>query len=161
MRKLPESACCPPLLGVLGTSLLLCHGPARAADAGAVAAVGKATAANDEFLPPDEAFKVGATAQSPDRIEVIFQVHPGYYLYRGRMKFKAAEGEAATLGAPELPAGEKKVDGLFWRAGGLPPRPDGPIAGVTRRGDGQGEDRGELSGLRRSRPVLSAHHQGL
>ncbi len=113
MRKLARIRLLPVLLGFVGASALLCHGPARAADAGAVAAAGKAASGSDEFLDPNVAFKVGATAQSADRIEVIFQVHPGYYLYRGRMKFKVAEGEAASLGAPELPAGEKKVDDYF------------------------------------------------
>ncbi len=112
MRKVARFRLLTVLLGVLGTSLL-CHSPARAADAGAVAAVGKAASASDEFLDPEVAFKVGATAQSADRIEVIFQVHKGYYLYRGRMKFKTAEGQAATLGTPQLPAGEKKVDDYF------------------------------------------------
>jgi thioredoxin:protein disulfide reductase len=82
------------------------------ADAASVAALGSSTS-GDEFLPPDEAFKVGASATAPDRIEVIFQVHPGYYLYRGKLKFTVAEGQPASIGTADLPAGEKKVDEYF------------------------------------------------
>jgi thioredoxin:protein disulfide reductase len=69
--------------------------------------------AADEFLHPDQAFMVGAIASAPDRVEVIFQVHPGYYLYRGKMKFAVEKGQSAGLGTPAVPAGEKKVDEYF------------------------------------------------
>ncbi|MGC4028834.1 MAG: protein-disulfide reductase DsbD [Steroidobacteraceae bacterium] len=72
-----------------------------------------ASGSGDEFLNPDVAFRVGAEAVAPDRIEVTFQVHEGYYLYRGKMKFKAAEDRNAGLGTPDLPAGEKKTDEYF------------------------------------------------
>jgi thiol:disulfide interchange protein DsbD len=75
-------------------------------------AVVTASAAED-FLPPDQAFQVGAIATAPDRVEVIFTVHPGYYLYRSRMKYKVVEGQPAALGTPDLPKGEQKVDDYF------------------------------------------------
>ncbi len=105
-----------PALTLLGLSLLAGPGAsvtASAADASSIAAVSSTGSDGDEFLPPDEAFKVGAIATAPDRIEVIFTVHPGYYLYRGKMKFTAAEGQPAALGNPDLPAGEKKMDEYF------------------------------------------------
>src|SRR5690606_23593553 len=70
-------------------------------------------AAADDFLPMEQAFRVGAVATAPDRIEVIFQVHPGYYLYRSRMKFEVAEGQPVALGAPDIPKGKVKTDEWF------------------------------------------------
>lgn len=70
-------------------------------------------AAAEDFLPPEMAFKVGAVATAPDRVEVIFQVHPGYYLYRSRMKFEVEEGQPVALGTPDLPKGKVKTDEFF------------------------------------------------
>lgn len=84
--------------------------PAQAADAGAIIGLGQP---DDEFLPPEVAFQVSAEATAADRIEVVFKVHEGYYLYRGKMKFVAGEGQPAALGTPDLPTGEKKTDEFF------------------------------------------------
>jgi thioredoxin:protein disulfide reductase len=73
------------------------------------------TAQAEELLEPDQAFRVGAVATAPDRIEVIFQVHEGYYLYRERMKFAVAAGQPAALGTPDIPAGQIKNDEYFGR----------------------------------------------
>jgi thiol:disulfide interchange protein DsbD len=94
------------ILFLLGGNLQIA---ASAADVGAIAGLGS----DDEFLDPEIAFQVSATATAPDRIEVIFKIHKGYYLYRGKMKFVAAEGQPAALGAADLPAGEKKTDEYF------------------------------------------------
>jgi thiol:disulfide interchange protein DsbD len=103
-----------PLLLLLGMGCTL-PTAALAADADSIAALKAAPASQDEFLQVDEAFKVGATASAPDKIEVIFEVHKGYYLYRGRMKYEAAEGQSAELGAVQLPAGETKEDEFFGK----------------------------------------------
>ena len=71
-----------------------------------------------EFLPPDQAFRVEATAEAADRVRVDFLVTPGYYLYRHRMSFKldeAAGATPATLGAAAIPEGEWKEDEFFGR----------------------------------------------
>ena len=74
---------------------------------------------DSKFLPPAEAFRVEATAEGADRLRVDFLVTPGYYLYRHRMSFAIDAGEgavvAATLGAPNIPAGEEKEDEFFGR----------------------------------------------
>jgi thioredoxin:protein disulfide reductase len=69
----------------------------------------------EELLEPDQAFKVGAIATAPDRIEVIFQVHEGYYLYRDKMKFSVPEGASVSLGTPDIPTGEIKNDEYFGK----------------------------------------------
>jgi thiol:disulfide interchange protein DsbD len=86
--------------------------PATAADAASLAGLSRA-AQEDEFLHPDVAFRVSAAATAADRIQVDFQVHEGYYLYRSKLKFQAGEGLNAALGTPDLPAGEKKTDEYF------------------------------------------------
>jgi thiol:disulfide interchange protein DsbD len=73
------------------------------------------TAQAEELLEPDQAFKVGAVATAPDRIEVIFEVHEGYYLYRDKMKFSVPEGQSVALGTPDIPKGEIKNDEYFGK----------------------------------------------
>jgi len=71
-----------------------------------------------EFLPPDQAFKVEVFAEAADRLRVDFLVTPGYYLYQHRLNFKidaAADPPPATLGTPDIPAGEWKEDEFFGR----------------------------------------------
>jgi thiol:disulfide interchange protein DsbD len=107
-----------PTLTLLGLSLLIGCGnsvTASAADAGSIAAVSSTGSDGDDFVDVDVAFKVGAVATAPDRIEVIFTVLPGYYLYRAKLKFTAAEGQPAALGTPDLPTGETKEDEFFGK----------------------------------------------
>jgi thioredoxin:protein disulfide reductase len=88
--------------------------PAIAAEADSAALTTLGTAPKeDEFLPQDQAFQLDAIATAPDRIEVSFRVHKGYYLYRSRMKYAVAAGQPASIGNVELPDGEKKVDEFF------------------------------------------------
>jgi thiol:disulfide interchange protein DsbD len=102
-----------PLLAAAALCLLA-SGPltAWAADSSSLPALSGVSGAED-LLPADEAFKVGAFASAADRVEVIFQVHPGYYLYRSRMKFQVADGQPAAVGTPELPNGDIKTDQYF------------------------------------------------
>jgi thiol:disulfide interchange protein DsbD len=85
----------------------------------ALSPVGDAQVLDSKFLPPSEAFRVEATAEGADRLRVDFLVTPGYYLYRHRMSFAIDAGDAATvaatLGAPDIPAGEEKEDEFFGR----------------------------------------------
>jgi len=66
----------------------------------------------DEFLHPDEAFKVVAEAEGPDRIRIEWAIHEGYYLYKSRLKF-GSKSTSAQLGTPTLPAGQMKTDEYF------------------------------------------------
>ena len=62
----------------------------------------------DGLLPVTEAYKLSADASTPGVVKLHWTIAPDYYLYRGRMKFKAADG--ATLGEAQLPDGEKHHD---------------------------------------------------
>lgn len=82
------------LLGMLGL-----QGAARAAS-------------EDDFLPPEQAFRFAARQLDDRTIEVRFDVADGYYLYRERFAF-AAQPASVKLGAPEFPAGKVKFDETF------------------------------------------------
>ena len=64
----------------------------------------------DDFLPPDQAFKLNLEAASSNTIYAQFTVVPGYYLYKERIKFEVAPGSAASIVNIELPQGDIKND---------------------------------------------------
>ncbi len=64
-----------------------------------------------DLLPVDQAFALHAEASARDRIELRWDIAPGYYLYRHRTSVKAGPGFSA--GALQMPAGEKKHDEFF------------------------------------------------
>jgi thiol:disulfide interchange protein DsbD len=68
----------------------------------------------EEFLDPAVAFKPSVRALDGQMIEVVYTIAKDYYLYRDKFRF-AAEGEAATLGAPVLPKGKEKDDDTFGK----------------------------------------------
>lgn len=68
--------------------------------------------AADEFLPPEQAFKVNARLVSATRVEVSLQISPGYYVYREPFRFSAT---GAQLGPAVLPAGKQKFDENFQK----------------------------------------------
>ena len=70
--------------------------------------------AADEFLPPDQAFRVEARVAEAGRLEVSFEVAPGYYLYRERFAV-AALPAAVVLGEPVYPPGKIKFDETFQK----------------------------------------------
>jgi len=64
-----------------------------------------------DLLPVDQAFALRVEAGSRDRIELHWDIAPGYYLYRHRTSAKAGPGFDA--GALRMPDGEKKHDEFF------------------------------------------------
>ncbi|MFC5527304.1 protein-disulfide reductase DsbD family protein [Rhodanobacter ginsengisoli] len=62
----------------------------------------------DDLLPVTEAYRLQADAGTPGLLKLHWTIAPDYYLYRGRMKFKAGDG--VTLGQARLPDGEKHHD---------------------------------------------------
>ncbi len=75
-------------------------------------ALAPAAHADDDFLEPDQAFKMSARMVDPHTISVSFEIADGYYMYRERFKFAAV---GATLGAPQLPPGKVKFDETFQK----------------------------------------------
>ena len=71
-------------------------------------------AKSDGFLSPEQAFRVSASADGPNRVRVNWVIAPHYYLYQSRLKF-ATTSPGVTLGKPELPAGDTKEDEYFGK----------------------------------------------
>ena len=78
-----------------------------------VAMLQVAGAAEDDFLDPDKAFTLSARAQDARQVEVVFDIAPGYYLYREQFKFQAPGG--VTLGDVQMPPGKVKFDETFQK----------------------------------------------
>ena len=70
-----------------------------------------------EFLHPDIAFQVDASAPEPALAVVRWRIEPGYYLYAKRMEVHLPEGSSpgTTIAAVELPPGEIQEDQYFGR----------------------------------------------
>ena len=68
--------------------------------------------AENNFLPPDQAFKLNITAVDTKTLQANFTVAPTYYLYHDRIKFTAKD---ATITAIDLPQSEIKDDPNFGK----------------------------------------------
>jgi len=70
----------------------------------------------DHFLPPDQAFRLSATAtpaaDGSARIKLTWLIAPGYYLYRDRIKAAGASA-AIGLGKLQFPPGIVEHDQFF------------------------------------------------
>ncbi len=98
-------------LGALGASLWIGAATAPAAGINQVLSLGHADSGESSPLPPDQVFHLSAEAQGPDSVRLVWEIAPGYYLYRNRLKV-AASG-AVQLGQLVLPTGENKTDKYF------------------------------------------------
>lgn len=67
---------------------------------------------DEKFLSPDEAFKLKVSAQDAQTLVASFQVAPGYYLYRDRIKFES-KTPGVNVKSVDLPKGELKQDPTF------------------------------------------------
>ena len=68
--------------------------------------------ANDEPLPPEQAFKIIAKAVSANQLEISWDIADGYYLYRDKMKFISKTDEIQSV-TPAFPEGKTKHDENF------------------------------------------------
>ena len=74
------------------------------------------TEESEEFLPPDQAFKLTLDAIDAQHIQAAFTIAPGYYLYRDRIKFAVKDRpEVSKLVSVDLPVGDMKDDPNFGR----------------------------------------------
>lgn len=73
--------------------------------------VSTAIFANEDFLPPDQAFKFQAHSISSQQAELNWQVAPHYYLYHDQFKVSVAQKELAL----KLPKGHEKDDPTFGK----------------------------------------------
>jgi thiol:disulfide interchange protein DsbD len=66
----------------------------------------------DDFLPPDEAFRFGAGMEKPDSVALTWIIAEDYYLYRDRIHV-STDTPGVTLGKLQLPKGDQKHDEYF------------------------------------------------
>jgi thioredoxin:protein disulfide reductase len=71
-----------------------------------------ATQKNDDFLPPDEAFRFGPGVERPDSISLTWIIAEDYYLYKDRIQV-STDTPGIQLGALQLPKGKPKHDEFF------------------------------------------------
>ncbi len=74
-------------------------------------AAGAVAQQDDEFLGPDEAFRLSVESVGAESVRLRWEVAEDYYLYGGKFGFEA-EGPVA-LGAPERRRGKTKQDEFF------------------------------------------------
>ena len=70
--------------------------------------------ADDEFLPPDQAFMFSASTTASDTVKVSIIIADGYYLYRSKFGFSSAT-EGVNVLPYTLPNGEVKQDEFLGR----------------------------------------------
>jgi thiol:disulfide interchange protein DsbD len=68
--------------------------------------------ADDDFLPPEQAFQFSARMLDDHTAVVNYRIADGYYMYRERFKFTAT---GAKLGEPVIPPGKVKFDDTFQK----------------------------------------------
>ncbi|MFZ6723136.1 protein-disulfide reductase DsbD [Undibacterium sp. Ji49W] len=69
-------------------------------------------AAADDFLDPEQAFKLQAELRDVKTLVLSWTIAKDYHLYRERLSFNATE-PGITLGEPKLPDGIRKFDTTF------------------------------------------------
>lgn len=71
--------------------------------------------AEEEVLPPDEAFQLQIQARDAQTLQADFIIAPGHYLYRDRIKFELAQSnpDGLSISNVVLPPGEPKEDAYF------------------------------------------------
>jgi thioredoxin:protein disulfide reductase len=88
--------------------------PPKPAGIDAVLGAAKSAKSGDDFLEADQAFRFDALAAGPDRVRLNWEIAPGYYLYRSRIKV-TSPASATLLGAAQMPGGQIKNDEYFGK----------------------------------------------
>jgi len=71
---------------------------------------GARNGASRDLLKADEAFRLIAAERDGKVLKLSWDIDPGYYLYRKRIKVQALAPAGARLDAPQLPKGEMVQD---------------------------------------------------
>ena len=74
--------------------------------------VGSPAWAEEEFLPPEQAFPLVAEAEGPDQVVLNWSVAEGYYLYRNKFRFRSLS-DGIRPGEADIPPGESRHDEFF------------------------------------------------
>lgn len=66
----------------------------------------------EDFLPPEEAFRLTVTTTDPYSLSAYWQIEDGYYLYKEKLSFRT-ESDVVQLGSPRLPEAIRNYDEYF------------------------------------------------
>ncbi len=117
----PIGVCYPPLkqTATLQLAALTVEPAAPAANEPAVGSLQSlrdllSGGADDEFLDPDQAFKLDVEATDGEALRARFVIEPGYYLYRDKVSFISRTPEV-VVGDFTLPPGKEKEDEYFGK----------------------------------------------
>jgi thiol:disulfide interchange protein DsbD len=104
--------------------LLLCILPAQAGliadrpasnEKSSIADIFDEKRGQDDFLSPDQAFKLLVHAQDDQTLIADFEVAPGHYLYQSRISFTLNDPKTSEITKVDLPKGEIKDDPNFGK----------------------------------------------
>lgn len=97
-----------------------------------------------EFLPVEEAYPLAVEPISSNRVLLVWQMPPGYYLYQHAFRFEFSQGDESAKLTPEFPSAIVREDEFFGRVEVYYDGVDielvtpGPIAGGQLRVTSQG-----------------------
>jgi thiol:disulfide interchange protein DsbD len=74
-----------------------------------------AAPAEEELLPPDEAFRAQVLVRDGQTLEARFSPARGYYLYRDKFSFGLVDSPGVQLASVEIPPGKPKDDPFFGK----------------------------------------------
>ena len=69
----------------------------------------------DEFLPPDQAFRLTVKATDGKTLLASFTIAENYYLYRDKIRFSLKDSGGTGIAAVTLPQGDTKSDPTFGK----------------------------------------------
>jgi len=70
-------------------------------------------AEEDEFLSPEDAFKLNVDVNGEGKLVAYWQVAEGYYLYKNKFKFELPGKQNIAFGNIKLPKGKVKTDDIL------------------------------------------------
>jgi thioredoxin:protein disulfide reductase len=79
-----------------------------------VSAAAPTALAEDEFLMPDQAFRISGEADGPDAVRVRWEIADGYYMYQSKFGFQT-DTVGISTGGPQMPAAQTKEDEFFGK----------------------------------------------
>ena len=111
----PIGVCYPPMVKELSVSLPPLKVAAAETKSGGVKSLKDLVgliepSSNQEFLPPDQAFKLVADVTDANTVTARVRIASGYYLYRDKSSAKLVRGDGLKLGKLDITRGQVKDD---------------------------------------------------
>ncbi len=111
----PIGVCYPPLVKELSVTLPALKVAATETKSGGIKSLKDLVGliepgGNQEFLPPDQAFKLVTEVTDAHTVTARVRIAQGYYLYRDKSSAKLVRGDGVQLGKPDITRGQVKDD---------------------------------------------------